>query len=523
MAFNEHIDYGGVVPGVANAIATGSTQTTAALLFYRVNIFTSVPVGSGCMLPSASASRCMLTIINRSANDLLVYPAVGSQIEGLGINTPYTLGAGASIDFHCQDPEMSPGRQWYAAYAQGQVSSVNGKTGAVVLTYDDITGGSIQGTPIGSVTPAAGFFTTLNATSTTTLGGVLNLGSGSGNVNLFQGTTGLVWQMRLGAPSSQLRIQDSSANSLMTIDSTSINTIKTLRLQPSTTWNDAAPPRGIFENNIVTGSSNGAAYNLLQVADRLAVPGLDGATVFSVNMIMDAGSTASTGVRNTMKTSFTMNAPTGNVGVSGEQYTSFQSNVFVDSNDNGTPGNYKGSVFSGNFVTRCTGNATWFHQMTGPEIDICVQAGASVRHRLGLSIIRTDGDEVQGSSSDNAFVIGASEPQGSGKGWLCGISFGNAQGLFPMDPDNGTLLGAAVSSGTLLTKHGIDWSAITFSGNTWNDGKVKITAAGELITPLKTPASAAATGAQGQIAWDADYIYIATAANTWKRVAITTW
>lgn len=37
------------------------------------------------------------------------------------------------------------------------------------------------------------------------------------------------------------------------------------------------------------------------------------------------------------------------------------------------------------------------------------------------------------------------------------------------------------------------------------------------------PASASATGISGQIAVDADYIYICTAADTWKRVAIATW
>lgn len=37
------------------------------------------------------------------------------------------------------------------------------------------------------------------------------------------------------------------------------------------------------------------------------------------------------------------------------------------------------------------------------------------------------------------------------------------------------------------------------------------------------PASASATGSQGDIAWDADYIYVCTATNTWKRVAIATW
>jgi len=38
-----------------------------------------------------------------------------------------------------------------------------------------------------------------------------------------------------------------------------------------------------------------------------------------------------------------------------------------------------------------------------------------------------------------------------------------------------------------------------------------------------TPASASATGTAGQITWDTNYIYVCTATNTWKRVAISTW
>jgi len=38
-----------------------------------------------------------------------------------------------------------------------------------------------------------------------------------------------------------------------------------------------------------------------------------------------------------------------------------------------------------------------------------------------------------------------------------------------------------------------------------------------------TPASATAAGTQGQIRWNANYIYVCTAANTWKRVAISNW
>jgi hypothetical protein len=43
------------------------------------------------------------------------------------------------------------------------------------------------------------------------------------------------------------------------------------------------------------------------------------------------------------------------------------------------------------------------------------------------------------------------------------------------------------------------------------------------ITTAQTPASAAATGTAGTIAWDTSYIYVCTATNTWKRVAIATW
>jgi hypothetical protein len=49
-----------------------------------------------------------------------------------------------------------------------------------------------------------------------------------------------------------------------------------------------------------------------------------------------------------------------------------------------------------------------------------------------------------------------------------------------------------------------------------NDNRIKIATA-------NTPASASATGTTGEIAWDANYIYVCTATNTWKRTAISTW
>lgn len=43
------------------------------------------------------------------------------------------------------------------------------------------------------------------------------------------------------------------------------------------------------------------------------------------------------------------------------------------------------------------------------------------------------------------------------------------------------------------------------------------------LRTAKTPVSATAAGNAGQIAWDASFIYVCVAANTWKRAALSTW
>jgi hypothetical protein len=43
------------------------------------------------------------------------------------------------------------------------------------------------------------------------------------------------------------------------------------------------------------------------------------------------------------------------------------------------------------------------------------------------------------------------------------------------------------------------------------------------IADVTAPTSATSNGVAGQIATDANYIYVCTATNTWKRAAIATW
>ena len=55
-----------------------------------------------------------------------------------------------------------------------------------------------------------------------------------------------------------------------------------------------------------------------------------------------------------------------------------------------------------------------------------------------------------------------------------------------------------------------------------NSAKFVVTG-GPIVIPTGTPASASAAGVAGQIAWDASYVYVCTATNTWKRAAIAAW
>lgn len=58
------------------------------------------------------------------------------------------------------------------------------------------------------------------------------------------------------------------------------------------------------------------------------------------------------------------------------------------------------------------------------------------------------------------------------------------------------------------------------------DGSVEITGTttlSSLILAEKTPTAADDTGTKGEIAWDADFIYVCIDTDTWVRAAIATW
>lgn len=82
----------------------------------------------------------------------------------------------------------------------------------------------------------------------------------------------------------------------------------------------------------------------------------------------------------------------------------------------------------------------------------------------------------------------------------------------------------------LLSSHsGAARPSYAVNGTLWldtDDGLLRLyNGTSDQIVPslVTVPASAAATGTLGQWAQDDSYIYICTATDTWKRVAIATW
>jgi|14BtaG_2_1085337.scaffolds.fasta_scaffold231330_2 hypothetical protein len=67
-----------------------------------------------------------------------------------------------------------------------------------------------------------------------------------------------------------------------------------------------------------------------------------------------------------------------------------------------------------------------------------------------------------------------------------------------------------------LTGVAVTAASVAATGNV-GAGSLSLSALGT------APASATATGTLGQIVIDASHIYVCTATNTWKRVAIATW
>jgi hypothetical protein len=110
------------VTTVATALtAAGTNQSTALALSGNNSVqeVTTTASGTGVKLPTAS-STSRVAVINRGANDLVVYPVTSGVINGQSANAGFTIPAGASAVFVGKDATS-----WYMEQAMrgGDVSN----------------------------------------------------------------------------------------------------------------------------------------------------------------------------------------------------------------------------------------------------------------------------------------------------------------------------------------------------------------------------------------------------------------
>lgn len=108
------------------------------------------------------------------------------------------------------------------------------------------------------------------------------------------------------------------------------------------------------------------------------------------------------------------------------------------------------------------------------------------------------------TGSQNVLIGSASDPAANGNSNSIVIGY-NLTG----DGSNTTVIGNTSATQTKL--NGTSTSVAIMQGD-----RVRIVNA-------KTPSTSGATGTAGDICWDASYLYVCTATNTWRRIAHATW
>ena len=94
-----------IVQSAANGlVAAGNSQGTATPVTANFSQFTSVAAGNpGCVLPAAAnfVGGDILIFNAHASNTMLVYPALGDQINALGVNSSFSLANGKNAMFAC--------------------------------------------------------------------------------------------------------------------------------------------------------------------------------------------------------------------------------------------------------------------------------------------------------------------------------------------------------------------------------------------------------------------------------------
>jgi hypothetical protein len=155
-----------------------------------------------------------------------------------------------------------------------------------------------------------------------------------------------------------------------------------------------------------------------------------------------------------------------------------------------------GSTCFGENPVAYAGPGVIAYAIVGSEINTWLDPTATVAARLGLQIVDTLGGAGtyggQATQDDIMLSFNNGYAPTSTMGYKVGIEFGRYLGAFPIATTGTLIYGQGFQGAAWTVANGIDWHIGTFTGNSWNDGHVSFSGAGDV---LLNSASALATNA----------------------------
>lgn len=164
--------------------------------------------------------------------------------------------------------------------------------------------------------------------------------------------------------------------------------------------------------------------------------------------------------------------------------------------------NFTGATTTGLYYSSGVGVA-----VGGTNVGIFSSGGLTMPGLLTLNGINGDNQKFTKAANTDAQTIRWEKNDGTDLGF---VSVGGSGSSYDMQ------IGTNATGQTLRFYAGATALIAILS-------ETLFTMAVPIIVLTSTPASAAATGTAGTVTWDSSYIYVCTATNTWKRIAISTW
>lgn len=296
------------------------------------------------------------------------------------------------------------------------------------------------------------------------------VGGGASTLPVWTTATGSGSPVRATSPTLVTPEIGTATGSKLTLTGTG----PTLKVLPTITLaNTGGSTTEAVTGSWITGTMSGStdAYvspltyiNLTETATSTGSSGISGLTV-SHSLLTSPGDASRNGI---------LSIYNHNVGTTGTNdwqkfYTGIFSLALTNVNDAGTPGSPHGSLFGYGGIAGLGNGATNWFAVCGAEFDVYVETGASVDEKLGLQVVKINGDAVKGSTTDAAIVIVDDDlgptfgVSGGHPSWDYGIVFGKPGNRFPLDSSS-TIMGAYDgTSNSRAANFGVDFNNITFS------------------------------------------------------------